>query len=106
MALLLDRLAGEKTTLGTLARALPRYYRRAGKVQFAHGKLGGLMLAMEKKHPTAQLERTDGLKLNIEDGWIHLRASNTEPILRVAVESRNEALADQLFADSMALLKA
>jgi len=75
-------------------------------VQFAHGKLGGLMLAMEKNHPAAQLERTDGLKLNLEEGWIHLRASNTEPILRVAVESRNEARADQLFAESMDLLRA
>ncbi len=106
MALLLERLAAEGTTLSTLASALPRYYRRSGKVQFAHGKLGGLMLAMERNHPAAQLERTDGLKLNLEDGWIHLRASNTEPILRVAVESRDEARADQLFAESMVLLKA
>ena len=106
MALLLDRLAAEATSVSKIAGALPRFYRRAGKVQFAHGKLGGLMLAMEKNHPTAQLERTDGLKLNLEEGWIHLRASNTEPILRVAVESRNEARADQLFAESMDLLRA
>ena len=63
------------------------------------------MLAMEKNHPAAQLERTDGLKLNLSDGWIHLRASNTEPILRVAVESRNEERADQMFAEAMELLR-
>ena len=74
-------------------------------MQFSHGKLGGLMLAMEKNHPSAQLERTDGLKLNLTDGWIHLRASNTEPILRVAVESRDESRADQLFAQAMELLR-
>ncbi len=105
MALLLDRLATEETSVSAIAGALPRFFRRAGKVQFSHGKLGGLMLAMEKKHPAAQLERTDGLKLNLEDGWIHLRASNTEPILRVAVESRNEARADLLFAESMQMLR-
>jgi len=105
MALLLDRMAAEGKTMSEMAGALPRFYRRSGKVQFAHGKLGGLMLGMEHLYPEAQLERTDGLKLNLEDGWIHLRASNTEPILRVAVESQNEARADQLFAQSMGLLQ-
>lgn len=105
MALLLDRMASEKIKLSDLDRALPRFFRRSGKVQFAHGKLGGLMLGMEKLYPEAQLERTDGLKLLLEDGWVHLRASNTEPILRVAVESRVESRADQLFSDAMTLLR-
>ncbi|MFN8684434.1 MAG: phosphoglucosamine mutase [Acidobacteriota bacterium] len=105
MALLLDRMAGEGAKLSELGRALPRYHRRGGKVQFAHGKLGGLMLAMERQYPAAELERSDGLKLNLEDGWIHLRASNTEPILRVAVESRSEARAEEMFQRAMTLLK-
>jgi phosphomannomutase len=106
MALLLDRMAREGAKLSELDRALPRYHRRGGKVQFAHGKLGGLMLAMEQQYPDAELERTDGLKLNLKDGWIHLRASNTEPILRVAVESRSEARAEQMFQRAMELLRA
>ncbi|MFN9297735.1 MAG: phosphoglucosamine mutase, partial [Acidobacteriota bacterium] len=105
MALLLDRMAGQGAKLSELDRALPRYHRRGGKVQFAHGKLGGLMLAMERQYPKAELERSDGLKLNLEDGWIHLRASNTEPILRVAVESRSEARAEEMFQRAMTLLK-
>lgn len=105
MALLLDRMASSGQTLAELSFALPRYHRRGGKVQFAHGKLGGLMLAMEKAHPGAQLERTDGLKLSFPDGWIHLRSSNTEPLLRVAVESKSEEVADRLFAESMTLLR-
>ncbi|WP_031495986.1 phosphoglucosamine mutase [Bryobacter aggregatus] len=105
MALLLDRMAGEGKTLSQMNGALPRFHRYGGKVQFAHGKLGGLMLAMEKAHPQAQLERMDGLKLNLPEGWIHLRASNTEPILRVAVESKDAARAKQLFDQSMTLLR-
>lgn len=105
MALLLNRLAASNVTLSEWTAALPNYFRRSGKVQFAHGRLGGLMLAMERNHPRAQLERTDGLKLILEDGWIHLRASNTEPILRVAVESRSQSRAEQLFAESMQLLR-
>jgi len=106
MALLLDRMAGGTQSLSQWVGELPKYFRHSGKVQFAHGKLGGLMLGMERNHPKAQLERTDGLKLVLEDGWIHLRASNTEPLLRVAVESRSEARADQLFSESMTLLRA
>lgn len=106
MALLLDRMASTGAKLSEMDRALPRYYRRGGKVKFAHGKLGGLMLAMERQYPEAELERTDGLKLNFEDGWIHLRASNTEPILRVAVENRSEARADEVFRRAMELLQA
>lgn len=102
MALLLDRMAG---SLSALRRELPRYWRRSGKVQFAHGKLGTLMLAMENLYPGAVLERTDGLRLTVPAGWIHVRASNTEPILRVAVESRSERDATQLFEDCMALLR-
>jgi phosphomannomutase len=63
------------------------------------------MLEMERRFPEAELDRTDGLKLTLRDAWIHLRASNTEPILRVAVESRSEARAEELFVGAMALLR-
>ncbi len=105
MALLLDRLAESGATLSEWNESLPKYFRRGGKVQFEHGKLGGLMLAMERKYPEAELERTDGLKLQLPGAWIHLRASNTEPILRVSVESRDQAEADALFTDAMKLLR-
>ncbi|MDX2268984.1 MAG: phosphoglucosamine mutase [Bryobacter sp.] len=105
MALILDRMAATGKTLRELAEGLPHYARRSGKTSFVHGRLGGLMLAMEKRYPEAKLDRTDGLKLIFEDAWIHLRASNTEPILRVAVEAREDARAEDLFGDAMALLK-
>jgi phosphomannomutase len=41
----------------------------------------------------------DGLKIDLPDGWIHLRKSNTEPIVRIYTEAANEAAADQLAAD-------
>jgi phosphomannomutase len=105
MALILDRMAQDRQPLSKIVGALPRYHRRSGKAQFGHGKLGGLMLAMEHAFPNATLDRTDGLKLMLDHGWIHLRASNTEPILRVAVESRDAVKADQTFARALAILK-
>ena len=42
-------------------------------------------------------DRTDGLKLLLPDGWIHVRASNTEPLLRVAAEAKSDARAEKLY---------
>ena len=105
MALLLDRMASEDKPLSAIAGRLPRYHRRSGKVQFEHGRLGTLMLQMERQFAGASLDRTDGLKLSLADGWIHLRASNTEPLLRVAVESREQSRASELFTQAMGILK-
>ena len=88
MAFLLDRMAETGKTVRELAGQLPRYYRRFGKMPFEHGRLGPLMQALEAAFPAAGIDRTDGLKLMLDDGWIHVRASNTEPLLRISVEAR------------------
>ncbi len=105
MALLLDRMAATGLSISALADALPSYTRRSGKAAFEHGRLGGLMLAMEAEFPGARLDRTDGLKLSLENAWIHLRSSNTEPILRIAVESRDAGQADEIFARAQRILR-
>jgi phosphomannomutase len=90
MAMFLDRMAATGMTISQLAARLPRYYRRIGKVAFAHGMLGTLMQRLEDQFPDARMDRTDGLKLLWADSWIHVRASNTEPILRFSAEAKSE----------------
>lgn len=107
MAFLLDRMAATGKTISALAGALPHYVRKSGKTGFEHGRLGTLMQALEEHFPQASLDRSDGLKLGLEDGaWIHVRSSNTEPILRLAVEARTEAEAGSLYAEAERLLTA
>ena len=48
------------------------------------------MQELEDEFPDAQTDRTDGLKLIWPDRWIHVRASNTEPILRFSAEAKSE----------------
>jgi phosphomannomutase len=55
------------------------------------------MQALEDEFPHARLDRSDGLKLTLPDGWIHVRASNTEPILRLAAEARSEEAVERLY---------
>ncbi len=103
MALILERMAETGETLNALAAALPRYWRRSGKLPFQHGRLGLMMQALEAALPGARADRTDGLKLMLDGAWVHLRASNTEPLLRVSAEARSKAEADRLYELAMSL---
>jgi phosphomannomutase len=105
MAFLLQRMAATRLTIGQLAARLPRYYRKLGKVAFEHGKLGPLMQALEEQYPAAKLDRSDGLKLILDDAWIHVRASNTEPLLRLGAEASSQDRVEQLYADVQRLLE-
>ncbi len=89
MAFLLEQLAETGSTVSELVARLPRFYRRLGQVQFEHGRLGILMQALEEAFPGVAVDRTDGLKIMWPDSWIHVRASNTEPLLRLAAEARS-----------------
>jgi len=97
MAMLLDRMAETGKTISELQRALPQYSRKLGMMPFEHGRLGVMMQALEEAFPGVAADRTDGLKITIPDAWIHVRASNTEPILRLAVETRTAKDTDALY---------
>jgi phosphomannomutase len=99
MALFLHRMASTGLTMSELAARLPRYHRRIGKVAYEHGRLGVLMLNLEESFGDAEMDRTDGLKLIWPNRWIHVRASNTEPLLRFSVEAKTEEEMEALYAD-------
>jgi phosphomannomutase len=84
--------------MSALAGRLPRFYRKAGQVAYEHGRLGQLMQGLEESFPDVETDRSDGLKLILPGAWIHVRASNTEPLLRMAAEARSEAEVDELYA--------
>lgn len=97
MAFLLGRLAQTGLPVTGLMARLPRYYRKFGQVAYEHGRLGVLMQALEDQFAGAVLDRSDGLKVMLPEGWIHLRASNTEPLVRMAAEARTESQVEELY---------
>jgi phosphomannomutase len=105
MAFLLERMAETGETISALAARLPRFYRKLGKVAYEHGRLGPLMQALEESFPGVETDRSDGLKLILPGAWIHVRASNTEPLLRMAVEARSEAEVEELYARVLTLFE-
>ena len=97
MAFLLDLMAASGEPFTVLAARLPRYVRKSGSVAYQHGRLASLMQAVEDAFTAPQIDRTDGLKLMWPGRWIHVRSSNTEPILRFTVESKSEQEAQEMF---------
>ena len=63
------------------------------------------MLQLEESFPDAQMDRTDGLKLIWPDRWVHVRSSNTEPLLRFATEAKSEETMDKLYQQVEELLR-
>jgi phosphomannomutase len=98
MAFCLDLMERTGLSVSELASRLPAYFRRAGKIAFEHGRLGPVMQALEDRFPDAEADRRDGLKLQLDGAWIHIRASNTEPLLRFTVESRSRGRTDELYS--------
>lgn len=105
MAMFLQRMAATGMPISELAAQLPRYHRRIGKVAFEHGMLGTLMQRLEDEFPGVTTDRSDGLKLIWPDRWIHVRASNTEPILRFSAEAKAEDEVEGLYAKVEQLLR-
>jgi phosphomannomutase len=93
MALILSLLAEENRPLSQIVKALPRYVIQKDKYNLATEELPALFRLLRKKYPDAVANDEDGLRLDWPEYWVHLRPSNTEPIVRVISEART---ADQV----------
>jgi phosphomannomutase len=87
MGLILNLLAVTGKKLSELVAQLPAYTIVKDKYTVDRERLLGLFAALEKRWPDAKTNRLDGLRLDWEDRWVHVRPSNTEPIVRVIAEA-------------------
>jgi phosphomannomutase len=97
IAYILMQMATSGKSLSQLRSTYPEYIMVKDKVTFdpsqsAQDKLD----KVASYYHAASLDKRDGLKVDFEDSWVHLRKSNTEPILRIYAESRTEADAARL----------
>ena len=100
MALTLELLAVEKRPLSSIVGDLPRYAMIKQKIDLS--ELGGrdiIPVALQRlvdSHPPDQVNDLDGVRIDLPEGWVHVRASNTEPILRVISEAATREAAEEL----------
>lgn len=98
MALVLDLMAETGRSLSSLVDELPRYAMIKSRYPVGRDSppTEEVFDRIALSFPGAQADRRDGLRLDWSDGWLHIRASNTEPLVRVIAEARDEARAREL----------
>ncbi len=93
IALILQFLTEFGGTISELKQTLPQYYIVKDKIPVKDIDADQVIEHFAEKFKNEQLELTDGLRIDRSDSWIHLRKSNTEPIVRVIVEARTPEIA-------------
>ena len=108
VVLFLSLLVEKGITVSALRRSYPAYFMSKNKIQLTSGlNPDKVLLAMQEKYAHEQITTIDGLKIDFPFSWVHLRKSNTEPIIRIYTEAKTQAEADALatrFMDEMAAI--
>jgi phosphomannomutase len=105
MGLVLNLLADTGRRLSELVAELPAYTIVKDKYTVDRERLPGLFAELPRRWPQARANRLDGLRLDWGDRWVHVRPSNTEPIVRVIAEAPAEADARRLCLEVGRLLQ-
>ena len=97
IALFLSHLAREKKTIQQLRNTYPNYFMSKNKIELKEGlDLREIFKDLQEKYKNYPVNTIDGLKIDFETDWVHLRSSNTEPIIRIYSESNLEASASNI----------
>lgn len=97
IALFLSHLAKFGKTISLLRSTYPNYYMAKKKIDLdLSANIDLLFEEIEKKYRKYPVNTIDGVKIDFEDEWVHLRRSNTEPIIRIYSESNSETTADNI----------
>ena len=99
MAIVLERMASSGLSVSALRAQLPARHMVKEKLRIQAGSGPNLLRAIRKKHEGCAVTLLDGVYVDLEDGWIHARLSNTEPVLRLYAESASAEGAAALVAD-------
>nr|WP_314751215.1 phosphoglucosamine mutase [uncultured Capnocytophaga sp.] len=97
VALFLSLLAERGGSVQQLRESYPAYFMSKNKIQLTEQiNPDQILRAMEQKYAHEQTTTIDGLKIDFTDSWVHLRKSNTEPIIRIYTEAKSQKEADAL----------
>ena len=97
IALFLTHLAKEKKSVKQLRSTYPDYFMSKNKIELEKGfDITKIFTGIQKKYKNNPINTEDGLKIEFDNDWVHLRTSNTEPIIRIYSESNFETTADNI----------
>ncbi|MEP0134026.1 MAG: phosphoglucosamine mutase [Eudoraea sp.] len=96
-ALFLMLMAEKGGSVKDLRDSYPSYYMSKKKIQLTPDlDVDEILVSMEKKYSSEEVSTIDGVKVDFPENWVHLRKSNTEPIIRIYTEAKTQTEADSL----------
>lgn len=105
IALFLTHLAKTDKSAAALRASYPSYFMSKKKMELTGSlTLESIFATLETTYHQQSINKVDGLKIDFENAWVHLRASNTEPIIRIYTEAKTQQAADQLADEIIALM--
>jgi len=106
IALILSLLAERKIKASELKATYPPYFISKNKIQLNAGiDVDALLLKFAEYNSKEEVSTIDGVKVDYEDGWVHLRKSNTEPIIRIYAEAKGEEKSTNLAKETIRLVE-
>lgn len=106
IALFLSHLAKFGKSIKALRNTYPQYYISKNKMELSDDiDVKALFARIEDKYKNQPINTEDGLKIEFDKDWVHLRTSNTEPIIRIYSESNSETTADNIAKRMIADIK-
>ena len=97
VALFLTHLANKKMKVSDLRASYPEYYMSKNKIELTPQiDVDAILVAMTEKYKNEDSTTIDGVKIDFASEWVHLRKSNTEPIIRIYTEAPSQKQADVL----------
>ncbi|MBI4584395.1 MAG: phosphoglucosamine mutase [Planctomycetes bacterium] len=102
LGLVLESMALTGSSPAEIVQQLPRYHMRKGELPCSPDQVYRVLEEFRAAFAGREPDLTDGVRVEWDDGWAHVRASNTEPLLRIIIEAETEARAEALFEDAMA----
>ena len=97
VALFLTYLANQEKTVAELRASYPQYYMSKNKIELTPQiDVDAILVAMTSKYKSEDITTIDGVKIDFAENWVHLRKSNTEPIIRIYTEAKTQVEADEI----------
>ena len=106
IALFLSHLCHSDCSVSILRSQYPNWLMRKDKVVLSQQHdVDALLDSIASAHAAFQVTTIDGVKIDLPDGWVHIRKSNTEPIIRIYAEAKTEKRLDELVGEIQRLVK-
>ncbi len=106
MVLVLQLMASTGKSVSQLVAEIPSYTMIKTKFECSKERVARVLQAVKDEYRDAKINDVDGVRVDLPDGWVHIRGSNTEPIIRIIAEATTSQRADALVAEMKAVMDA